>query len=76
MDEFGRPDWDTYFMALAFVVAQRSIDPNTKHGTVLVSKDKRILVTGYNGPIKNSMDKKEYSLHINVYAFMIKEIVL
>jgi len=39
----GRPDWDTWFMTLCFVIAQRSIDPATKHGTVMVSDDKTIL---------------------------------
>jgi dCMP deaminase len=49
--------YDLYFMAMSFLVAQRSFDPNTKCGCVLVSKDNRILSTGYNGPIKNSNDK-------------------
>lgn len=48
--------WDNYFLSLAFIVAQRSIDPNTKCGCVLVSHDNRILSTGYNGPIKGSDD--------------------
>lgn len=43
-------------MSLAFMVANRSIDPNTKCGAVLVSRDKSILSTGYNGPIRNSYD--------------------
>lgn len=34
----------------------RSIDPSTKCGAVLVSKQKKILSTGYNGPIKGSQD--------------------
>ena len=50
--------WDSYFLTLAFVAAQRSIDPNTKCGAVIVSKDKRVLSMGYNGPIKNSHDDK------------------
>ena len=51
-----RPSWDEYYLAMAFVVAQRSFDPSSKCGTVLVSKDNRVLSTGYNGPLKNSID--------------------
>ena len=50
------PIYDDYFLTIAFVVAQRSIDPSTKCGAILVSADKRILSTGYNGPIKGSDD--------------------
>lgn len=56
IDKFGRPDWDSWFMTLCFVISQKSIDPRTKHGSVLVSKDHRILSIGYNGPIRNSLD--------------------
>lgn len=44
-------DWDTYFMAQCFLVSMRSIDPSTKHGSVIVDEDNRILATGYNSPI-------------------------
>ncbi|HDL09713.1 MAG TPA: cytidine deaminase [Candidatus Omnitrophica bacterium] len=43
-----RPDWDTYFMQIAHIVAQRSTCLRRKVGAVIV-KDKRILTTGYNG---------------------------
>lgn len=41
---------------MCFLVAQRSPDPSTKCGAVLVSADRRILSTGYNGPIKGVDD--------------------
>lgn len=44
-----RPDWDSYFMEIAGVVAKRSPDSKRKVGCVLVSHDKRIISTGYNG---------------------------
>ena len=47
---------DIYYMSMAFTVAQRSIDPHTIHGAIIVAKDGRILSTGYNGPIKNCYD--------------------
>jgi len=49
-------DWDTYYMTLAFAIARRSIDPSTKHGCIIVSKDNRVLSSGYNGPIKGADD--------------------
>lgn len=42
-----RPNWDLYFMGLAYWVSLRSLDPTTKHGCVAV-KDKVVLGCGYN----------------------------
>ena len=44
----NRPSWDTYFMNITNLVAQRSTCLRRAVGAVLV-KDKRILSTGYNG---------------------------
>src|SRR6056297_2831562 len=46
-----RPDWDAYFLAIAEAVSRRSPDPSTKHGCVLVDADRRVVATGYNGPV-------------------------
>lgn len=46
-----RPSWDEYFLALAEQVSTRSPDPHTKHGCVLVDAGKRVVSTGYNGPV-------------------------
>jgi dCMP deaminase len=46
-----RPDWDDYFLDLARQVSRRSPDPHTKHGCVIVDADRRVISTGYNGPI-------------------------
>jgi dCMP deaminase len=43
-----RPDWDEYFMDIAFAVAERSTCDRAHVGAVLV-RDRRILTTGYNG---------------------------
>ena len=45
-------DWDHYFLQIAEKVSERSPDPNTKHGCVLVDKNNRVLSTGYNGPVQ------------------------
>jgi dCMP deaminase len=43
-----RPDWDTYFLRIAKLVAERSTCLRRQVGAVIV-KDNRILATGYNG---------------------------
>lgn len=43
-----RPEWDTYFMKIAYTVAERSTCDRAHVGAVLVG-DKRILTTGFNG---------------------------
>ena len=48
----NRPSWDTYFMNITSLVAQRSTCLRRAVGAVLV-KDKRILSTGYNGAPAN-----------------------
>lgn len=44
----NRPDWDSYFLLIAKVVASRSTCLRRKVGAVLV-RNRRILSTGYNG---------------------------
>lgn len=51
-----RPDWSTYFMGIATIVAQRSLDPSTKVGCVIINQEKSILATGYNGPPRGMLD--------------------
>lgn len=71
-------DFNHYFMAMAFMAAQRSFDPNTKCGCIIVSKDNRILSTGYNGPIKGmdddkiplDRDKLYYMIHSEMNALL------
>jgi dCMP deaminase len=41
--------WDDYFMAIAFLSAQRSKDPNAQVGACIVDKENRITGIGYNG---------------------------
>lgn len=49
MNEIDRPDWDTYFLSQCFLIAERSPDPDTKHGTIVVASDHTPLSFGYNG---------------------------
>lgn len=48
-----RPDWDSYFLLIASVVASRSTCLRRKVGAVLV-RDRQILSTGYNGAPRNT----------------------
>lgn len=50
--------WDTYFMAVACLSAKRSKDPRSQIGACIVSKNKIILSTGYNGFPRNCDDSK------------------
>lgn len=47
-DVFNRPDWDTYFMNIAHVVATRGNCIRRQVAAVIV-KENRIVSTGYNG---------------------------
>ncbi len=43
-----RPDWDSYFLKIAYAVSERSTCDRAFVGCVLVL-DKRILTSGFNG---------------------------
>ncbi|XP_046379732.1 deoxycytidylate deaminase-like [Haliotis rufescens] len=45
----GYLEWPEYFMAIAFLSAQRSKDPRTQVGACIVNKEKKIVGIGYNG---------------------------
>ncbi|KAI1331883.1 cytidine deaminase-like protein [Xylariaceae sp. FL0255] len=54
-----RPGWDTYFMALASLAAQRCNCMKRAVGCVLVDSKRRVISTGYNGTprhLTNCMD--------------------
>jgi dCMP deaminase len=51
--------WEDYFMDLACKIAERSKDPSTKVGCVVVTEDKVIAATGYNGIPRGVEDKHE-----------------
>jgi len=51
-------DWDTYFMGVALLSAQRSKDPNTQVGACIVDENKHIVGTGYNGFPKGCSDEE------------------
>lgn len=59
----SRPDWDDYFFQIAATVATRATCPRASIGAVLV-KDKKILSTGYNGPVSGAPHCPETPEHM------------
>lgn len=49
MDDPDRPDWDTYYLAIANVVSTRADCRRSRHGAVVVAPDHRPVSFGYNG---------------------------
>lgn len=49
MNNEYRPSWNEFWINLAKVYSTRSHDKNTKHGCVIVRKNKTLACAGYNG---------------------------
>ena len=45
---YAPPSWDVWFMKQVYLVAEKSKDPSTKFGALLV-KDNHIISSGFNG---------------------------
>ena len=57
MDKKQR-EWDEYFMKIAETVAEKSKDPSSKMGCVIVDKNKRVISQGYNGMVQGADESK------------------
>lgn len=66
-----RPEWDAYFLDIAEAVSKRSHDADTQVGCVIVSPDKRILATGYNGFAAGMPDANLPDTRPDKYPFMV-----
>lgn len=66
-----RPESEEYFLAIAKVVSQRSMDPSSKCGAIIVSKEGRTLSTGYNGPLRGSIDEEIPLIRPDRYFHMV-----
>lgn len=71
MDKLNRPNWDVLFMSLAFLIAQRSPDAETKHGAVLVDGQKRIIGLGFNGFPRGAKDFELPNTRPEKYPFIL-----
>lgn len=52
------PSWDVWFMKQVYLAAEKSKDPSTKIGAVLV-RDKHVISTGFNGFPIGVLDSKD-----------------
>jgi len=52
-------DWDDLFMAMTFLVAMKSKDPNTRLGAVIVGLDHEVRSVGFNGLARGLYDDIE-----------------
>jgi len=67
-----RPEWDSYFMKIAYAVSERSTCDRAFVGCVLVL-DKRILTTGFNGSPKGQPHCEEVG-HLMVEGHCVRTI--
>ena len=54
----NQQSWDEYFIKIAEVVAEKSKDPSSKMGCVIVDENKRVVSLGYNGLIQGADENK------------------
>jgi dCMP deaminase len=65
------PSWDVWFMKQVYLVAEKSKDPSTKIGAILV-KDNHIISSGYNGFPRKVRDRKGRYLKREIkYKFVV-----
>ena len=50
--------WDEYFLNIAETVAEKSKDPSSKMGCVIVDEHKRVVSLGYNGMLQGADESK------------------
>jgi dCMP deaminase len=55
LKKIKRPDWNEYFIKMAYLVAERSTCLRHHVGAIIV-RDRRILTTGYNGAASGVKD--------------------
>lgn len=51
--------WDKHFLKLCHAVADKSKDPSTKSGAVLVNQDNELILSGFNGFPRGVEDAEE-----------------
>ncbi len=66
-----RPSWDQYFVGICEMVKERSLDPDTQVGCVIVDEDNRIISTGYNSWPRNCEDENIPHTRPSKYNFVL-----
>lgn len=64
-------DWHEYFFSIADTVRQKSKDPRSKIGAVIVSPNNSILSTGYNGFPRGVADTPERWSGTRKYDYVV-----
>lgn len=67
----SRPSWDEYYMDMAFFVSQKSLDPHTKHGCIVVDNEYTPLSMGYNSPPRGCIDDMIPLTRPEKYPYMV-----
>ena len=67
----NRPNWDRYYMDMTFYIAQKSLDPSTKHGCIVVDEEHTPLSMGFNSPPRLCIDEDIPSTRPEKYSFYI-----
>jgi dCMP deaminase len=65
------PTWGEYFLSLAHKATERSKDPNTNVGAVIVNDDRCVISTGYNGFAHGVKDTHERWQRPLKYDFVV-----
>jgi dCMP deaminase len=65
------PSYQETFFNIALDWAKKSSDSRTKVGCVIANNDNEIVVTGYNGPIRDVDDTLIPNIHPDKYPFYI-----
>ncbi|KAB0347268.1 hypothetical protein FD754_012125 [Muntiacus muntjak] len=74
-------EWPEYFMAVAFLSAQRSKDPNSQVGACIVNAENKIVGIGYNGMPNGCSDdllpwrRTAENILDTKYPYGIKEVI-
>jgi dCMP deaminase len=55
----SKQTWDEWFISLAYAVANKSKDPSTKVGALIIRPDRSIVAAGYNGFPRSIEDTEE-----------------
>ena len=64
-------NWEVLWMTLAFQVSQRSKDPSTRHGCILVDDNNKLISMGYNSFPRDCLDETMPTTRPEKYKVMI-----
>lgn len=66
-------NWDELFIKMAFLVSEKSKDPSTKVGCVIVGQDNAVLATGFNGFPRGVKEEETVMVQVENYPAFYPE---